>query len=392
MQTRSSSVPMGFWTIKQKYFVNIQPMVVKIRPILNFGVHPCRGVLRWISRALSLVVRYARSVTLRRDSRHLPIWELHAGSREWLAALGKYGKAGHIVEMDVNDCVLNCQQTLALPAVKFWLNFMEANRRGQLVFSLSRDSKKLDRVGKSYSIHFVEVPADALLGVIEWELTSNMSFICIDGTGQKVAMKQASGLPIGGFLSAPLVELVFLHNEFHKPRLDVLGSSPSCRYRDNFFFCSPQGVDNIGIEELEGKLSDYYTMPVKFEGAGKTRRCLELLITADAPVKCLLGFRTDPERQGESGDVTAWPSVRDPRAKTVCRGMVQGVAAKIAQYFQEGLKGLPATIRKTMKFIKATGYPSKWWLRTLLLALLRRGVPLGILPKALRNIVAGRLR
>ena len=191
-------------------------------------------------------------------------------------------------------------------------------------------------------------------------------------------------------MSAPLVELVFLHNQFCKPRLEKLGASPSCRYRDNFFFCTTTNADNIQTVELERRLSDYYSMPVKFEGAGKTRRCLELLVTADVPVKCLLGFRTDPERQGESGDVTAWPSVRDPRAKTSCRGMVQGVAAKIAQYFTEDVKGLPATIRRTVQFIKKTRYPSKWWLRTLVLALLRRGIPLGILPKSLRKVVADR--
>ena len=69
-------------------------------------------------------------------------------------------------------------------------------------------------------------------------------------------------------------------------------------------------------------------MPVKGEGSGSQSRCLELVVQCGTQARVLLGFRTDPDRQGESGDVTAWPPAVDPKARRVCRSFVLGLVAK----------------------------------------------------------------
>ena len=104
----------------------------------------------------------------------------------------------------------------------------------------------------------------------------------------------------------------------------------------------------------------------------------------ETPLRCWLSFRDDPERQGESGDVVAWPPLSDPRAKTVCRALVLGLAAKIAHYFGAGICGLPATLRRAVQFLRRTHYPSHWWRRAFALALQRRGYGSVLLPKSLR--------
>ena len=143
------------------------------------------------------------------------------------------------------------------------------------------------------------------------------------------------------------------------------------------------------VNALETELSTYYEMPIKFEGMGTSRRCLELCISLcpSSGMKCILSYMTDAERQGEGQDVTAWPSVRDPRARSVCRSMVLGLAAKIARYFGPETRGLPATLRKTILFLKQTLYPSNWWKRCLLRALLNRGIRPSVLPKCLRKLM-----
>ena len=82
---------------------------------------------------------------------------------------------------------------------------------------------------------------------------------------------------------------------------------------------------------MADKLTQHRNMPVKSEGVGLTRRCLELILTCKSPGRVVLGFRTDPDRQGESGeskDVVCSLPLGDPRARTVCNGQVASIARK----------------------------------------------------------------
>ena len=73
-------------------------------------------------------------------------------------------------------------------------------------------------------------------------------------------------------------------------------------------------------------------MPVDLLLQGQFFRCLELVFSCSSPLRVLLGLRTDPDRHGESADVVAWPPLCDPRARTVCRRLVLGLAAMVVQY------------------------------------------------------------
>ena len=116
-------------------------------------------------------------------------------------------------------------------------------------------------------------------------------------------------------------------------------------------------------------------------------RCLELRLSfaPGLPVRCLLAFRTDANRQGESGDVEAWPCREDPRIRMVLPGLLMGLAAKLRFYSSPALGGYTATIRAMYSFIKRKLYPSDWWLRPFALALLRVGALPACLPPPLRG-------
>ena len=102
-----------------------------------------------------------------------------------------------------------------------------------------------------------------------------------------------------------------------------------------------------------------------------------------------LAFRDDPDRQGESCDVSAWSPRADPRTRELMPALVAGLASKLRIYHSGGVPGLAASWRRAYQFIKRRSYPSKWWRRALALAALRNGTPLALLPQGLRDAAAG---
>ena len=73
-----------------------------------------------------------------------------------------------------------------------------------------------------------------MLAAVEWELSSNSFFEVVGENGQRIVLQQDRGLPIGGHLSAALVELVALFREYTVQWSTVLNNKLSMRYHDNF--------------------------------------------------------------------------------------------------------------------------------------------------------------
>ena len=237
------------------------------------------------------------------------MWQLHLGTAGWLAALARSTtEISEIAEFDVSDCFLNTSRSAAIPAVGFWMN--KLRRRGCLFFSISKDSKDADYLGKSASPHFWSFSSVELLTVVEWELSHNDLFECVGAlTERPFVLQQVAGLPMGGHLSAALVELVALQRELLEPWPPLLCGLPTARYRDNFFVACPQPRLAELLNHGAAALTLLLAMPVKLEGSGSQRRMLEVVLSAGTPVKAVLAFRDDPDRQGESGDVVSWPGL-----------------------------------------------------------------------------------
>ena len=119
-----------------------------------------------------------------------------------------------------------------------------------------------------------------------------------------VVLQQRKGLPIGGHLSAAFVELVALRRKFQCAWPQQLSLGPTARYRDNNFVVLPDEPSDAERQEVAHALSALLLMPVIFERGGHIARCLGLRIdwTADSRVKAALAYRTDQDRQGESGE------------------------------------------------------------------------------------------
>ena len=153
-------------------------------------------------------------------------------------------------------------------ALDFWLEFASGRTRQRPYFAISKDGKQGDYRGRPCSPHYEE-------------LEENAEFVALDSDGNKVRLKQSGGLPIGGHLSAALVELV------------ALWSTPSpghrlfTRYRDNYFVALPTPtVLPAVLSEMATDLSALLAIQVKFEKVGPEVRYLELRLryTAGSPV------------------------------------------------------------------------------------------------------------
>ena len=380
--------PRAYWTVKQKSTLTGPVFIVKVRPIVAHFRHPCRQLLRRIGRALSLIVQAASKLVQSKRPNHAPMWQLHSGSREWIARLVNQLDTAAVAEFDAEDCFVNTPRDEVLQAVKFWLEALPRRTRGKLYFSISKDNKAADRMGRSFSADYWEIPAALLVAVVCWELTMNADFEAVSD-GRPVVFKQHRGLPIGGHLSAALCKLVALKREYISWTAELAAHATS-RYRDNFFvaFASMPTPDECCkyTQALTGLLG----MPVKFVSCGAEFRCLELRVSVcpgTAP-KVVVAFRTDQDRQGESNDVTSWPPRSDPRARLVTSSLLQGLAAKLRLYRAEGTGGYTAAIRAALAFVRKRGYPSRWWVRPFAQALVRHGVPPGCLPRLLRKAIA----
>ena len=381
--------PRGYFTIKQKSILLQTPAVIKVRPIISHFLHPCRPILRRVARALSILVSLATQAVRGSKPAHLPIWRMHQGVQHWLRLLSK--KDGHVqlLEFDVEDCFLNTPRELVIPALRYWLDFEFARRRRTRFFAISKDAKSEDHTGRPCSSDFWEISSDLMLAVVEWELESNAFFEVLDGSGNMVVLCQEKGLPIGGHLSAALVELVALYREMLQPWPQELLPALTARYRDNFFAAVTSTAD-CHMEQTASSLTKLLSMPVKPVGRSNLARFLETTLAFDGNkgVRCTLAFRTDPDRQGESRDVQSWPPPFDPRAKMLLPGLVMGLASKLRFYSAPGVGGFTATVRRIYQFLKARGYPKRWWLRPLAVALVRVGVALPCLPPLLRKALS----
>ena len=369
-------------------------LVLFVRAVENFAITRFENLYIYVSILSIYLSIYTHSIYLYLSIYlstylYLSIYLSIYYTVEFLRSLNAVSNATTVLEYDVEDCFLNTPQAKVRPAVEHWLAALRATSRRAACFAISKDSRKLDRVGASNCLHFWDLTFDVVLAVIDWEINSNLDFVVQGLDGALVALVQHKGLPIGGCLSAGLVELVALHMEATKQWPPQLLHCLAARYRDNMFVCTASPWSQEQIMELCPLLSDILEMPVKYEGSGSVKRFLEMRITLmpNSPVKAVLAFRTDDDRQGESNDVEAWPPWADPRTRTLLKGLLMGLASKLVHYHVDGVAGLPASIRGAVRFLRGRHYPTRAWMRPFALALLHRGVPARCLPKCLRKTI-----
>ena len=163
-----SNRPSCYWTIKQKSLLMscTQPNI-KVRPIVSYCLHPLRVAFRRIARALAVLVTDARKVVMEKRPTHLPMWQLHSGSAEWLQRLVATRGGWGLEEFDVSDCFLNTPRESVLAAVKFWMVTTQSRTRRQPCFGISKDGKAGDHRGRHPVMHYWVITAEQIMSVCQ---------------------------------------------------------------------------------------------------------------------------------------------------------------------------------------------------------------------------------
>ena len=253
---------------------SVDELLVKLRPLVTHSVHPLRIGLGRLARAASILVCEARLMVMQRRPSHLPMWQLHAGSKEWLQRIARTVGWWGCDEYDVTDCFLNTPRQEVLESARFWIAATARHCRRQPCFAIAKDGKKGDHRGRPSSIHYWAITCQQLLLAFEWDLSNNDTFEVQKGDGSVVVVQQRKGLPIGGHLSAAYVELVALRREYECTWPPMLVNTPTARYRDNFFVILPGEPSAAEREATARALSDLLLMPVASSSAsiGRIRR------------------------------------------------------------------------------------------------------------------------
>ena len=121
--------------------------------MVTHSCHPNRIALRRVARALSILACLARVLVMERRPSHLPMWQLHSGSKDWLQRIGKTRGWWGCDEYDVADCFLNTPRNEVLESVRFLTSVAARCSRRQSCFAFAKDGKKGDHHDRPSSIH-----------------------------------------------------------------------------------------------------------------------------------------------------------------------------------------------------------------------------------------------
>ena len=180
---------------------------VKWRDVVSFASHPLKGWSRLVRRCLQLLIK---EMTMADGS--LGFSKL-TGVRDLAWATNRMGaplESLKLKEQDMSDMFWEIPSHEVQAATQWAVGACKKRRRGkQLWFSLSKESRGLDRIGKSSHRQFRILHADHMLRFVDYDLFDNTLFVL-----HRLILRQGgSGVPIGGFISAQLAELWALWRE-----------------------------------------------------------------------------------------------------------------------------------------------------------------------------------
>ena len=174
---------------------------LKWRDIVSFAGHPLQAGSRVVSKCLQMLVNH-----LIDQGTGLAFAKMQ-GVRDQIHAvvcMGGNPQSLSLKEEDVTDMFWEIPSTEVKSALSWALSEVgKSSRSKSLSFSVSKESKALDRLGKASTKGFVIVSQDALERFVSFDLFDNILFIA----GAVILQQNGKGVPIGGFISAPAAEL-----------------------------------------------------------------------------------------------------------------------------------------------------------------------------------------
>ena len=193
---------------------------LKWKDIVSFKNHPLQQWSKIISHSLQALVKFFFDLGFRlgfakmqgvRD-------QVHTAQR-----MGTVPERTVFAEEDMADMFWEIQADEVKQAARWAMQRMCAKRRVKhALFSISRESKHLDRVGTSAAQSFLVVSEAAIMRFLDLDLDQNV----LSTAGGVVVAQGGKGVPIGGFISAQAAELWAMWREHHLFHSALTGACP----------------------------------------------------------------------------------------------------------------------------------------------------------------------
>lgn len=246
----------------------------RLRPIVSFARHPYKRFLRLTARCLAVLVKHgAKKSGVQATAEGFATRFTSFFSSLYVQHTRRHNASAQIImtEHDVSDAFTNISVEKALEAVRF---VATATKTTRIALTKSTFLAPLDKRGSGSPYLFHNISIDTLCDLLLWESVVTRYITTPIGT-----FKQC-GLPMGGYSSAHLCNLVFIAAELQhmKPSYGVTNplNTRKTTLRSRKFSCVVRGADNIVVATvthlpanaravIKDFLSNMYQLPLKEE-------------------------------------------------------------------------------------------------------------------------------
>ena len=210
--------------------------------------------------------------------------------------------------------------------------------------------RKLDSMGHKGLRHFDVFTMPDFLEILATDLYMN-DFV---GMGDEV-WRQATGVAIGGFLSAANADIVLMHAESTVGCGTTFPEGISlARFRDNVFGFCPADEAHYWLPKINQFLEGIYHLPLTYETMGISVTISGTNIHWGLKNKKLLSTLS------EAPEVQRYPHKQDPGAERTVKGLATNLGGKAVTIASSGMKVQENFAHIVWQFQQA-GYPADWW-------------------------------
>jgi hypothetical protein len=326
--------------------------------LVSYFHHFARTTGKNIARCLSLIIKHLQHIwftfeltnTFGLKSRILQLKETPI----WRSAI--LNNSIHFTKFDIKNQFTNLNKNQVLNAVKAALNTLH-HFYTTLCFGIRnrQSDKHLDHIGHPFKFQETGFTPENILQYCEFEL--NSAFLEIN----QECYEQEHGLPMGGFLSAPLacIYTMYMEHTFHR----LFYKFQIFRYRDDILAISPTTLTASKQNLLHSKLNLIYgpdlTVELEHSTNGPTT-FLEYIIT---PKLETIYYNKNIDQPHSKHIVRHLNPLADvPRH--IFYGTIYGIFKKAVTLSSTPQLQLLSIIKCILEFLQLH-YPTRWLIRNI---------------------------
>lgn len=364
--TQPKARPRQKWRLGEAYLLPKNKDIYRFRPIISYYHFLSKPYADKIARALAVTIKELTKLIPTMEIyqtkllkiklqklKHNDIWE-EAFSTNSLT----------FFHFDIKNQFTNLNKHRVLQNLLYSIDLLRHNRTatGKLNFAIRRRryEKSRDRIGNANPFHEVSISANDIWRYCGFELQYPCFII------NNTIMKQKQGLPMGGFLSAPLACIDAMIQEtlfFHHWHQNILRYSLCTRFRDDILVIIPYRANAQETTDIQQRLSEIYRPDLTIELEETTHNQIHFLEYQIAFTT--MGFNTTHYSRnqittlGTDHQIIRYPHPHAAYSKSIFIGTIIGMIKRARNACSNLENFIPSLVNILTEFLYL-GYPFKW--------------------------------